>query len=159
MKRLFKCLVVSTVPVLLLAGSALSSAEVASASTAKTAHVVNANPDGTPTGCPAPGHLCSYFHTGSGQGASDICINTTGNVTFWVDHSVKGNNCHNLDGALVNTHAVGDNELWSGTNGTGQEACINNGSYYTNLSGNFYPNGSELINNINSNFQENGGSC
>jgi hypothetical protein len=149
-------------PFVLIGGLVLASdggAASGATSAAKSTPNLTAGPLGTPTGCKTPGYLCSYFGTGSGQGASDICIEATGNVTNWSSHVVDGKNCHTFAGALVNDHGSGDVVLYSGTSGGGQEACISNGSYYDNLSTNYYPNGVELINNIDSSYQENGGVC
>jgi hypothetical protein len=119
------------------------------------------NPDGTPTGCPAPGNLCTYINEGSGQGAGNICLEATGGVSDFGDRTAPdGDNCHSHDGALVNTHTSGENTLWSGTNASGHETCIAHGSYYSDLANNHYPGVSgSLHNNIDSSYYDSGTTC
>jgi hypothetical protein len=116
-------------------------------------------PAGTPTGCPTY-QFCSYIFEGSGQGAEQICLHGN-DFTDWASHSSPfGNyNCHKHSGALVNTHTTGAELLFSGTNYTGEEACIAHGSYYADTRYNYYANGQSLLNNINSSKQDPNFSC
>ena len=161
MKRVIRIVAVAIAPFILIGGLVLASGggTASATSAAKSTSNVSAGPLGTPTGCPAPGYLCSYTGTGSGQGSSNICIKATGTVSNWSNVVVNGYNCHAHAGALVNTHTSGDVILYSAAGAGGQESCISNGSYYDNLSTNYYPNGSELINNIGSSYQDNTGVC
>jgi hypothetical protein len=117
--------------------------------------------NGTPQGCPEDhrGYLCTYIGEGSGQGASDICLEAN---TFWKNFADEpapgggGKNCHGKDGALVDTHTSGYNSLWSGPNATGQRTCIRGGSYYVDLGNNFYQDGSSLNGNIDSTYWDPG---
>lgn len=177
MKRFGRVIIAALVPVatLIMMSSAAAAAPTAQAFTAHpTAQAGSTltgkalpqanlarpdNPDGTPTGCPEY-NLCSYLGTGSGQGAGDICFYRSGDVSNWSAlDGPGGQDCHTHSGALVNTHTTGDVVLWSSKNYGGEEACIPHGSYYDDTSGNHYPNGSSLRNNINSSKQNAGGVC
>jgi hypothetical protein len=164
MKRMKRITAIVIAPMALVGGLTLATiggmASGAPVSAESTAHV-SPSPDGTPTGCPAPGYLCSYFFTGSGQGSSDICIKATGYVANWYNVVVSGLHCQTNAGALVNTHQTGHVLLdsWTNMNLSGQVACINNGSYYDDLGYNHYPDGETLINNIDSSEQISSGAC
>ena len=116
-------------------------------------------PPGTPTGCDAPGYLCSYIYQGGFQGSADICIEAATFVNNWQNHTVNGFNCSLHAGALVNTHTAGDVIWYEGFNGGGSEQCINFGSYYDYLSSYPYPNGDASLNNIGSSYQDATGHC
>src|SRR5580692_6547885 len=158
MQRRIKFIAVAIAPFVLIGGLMLTTfdggASAAPTSTGSSS-IVGPSPEGTPTGCEAPGYLCSYFYTGGFQGASDICIEAATYVLDWANHSVDGLNCATVVGSLVNTHTEGDVTWWSGTDGSGQEQCISNGSYYDDLSVYQYPNGTPSTDNIYSSYQEN----
>jgi hypothetical protein len=120
----------------------------------------NGTPEvGSPTGCPEDqrGYLCTYIGEGSSQGPADICIEAN---TIWKNFADEpapgGGNCHEKDGALVDTHTTGYNSLWSGPNATGMRTCIKHGSYYENLSKNYYQEGPSLNGNIDSTYWDSG---
>ena len=160
MQRIKRFITIAVAPLMLIGGLMLTTGgAVASAAPVPPGSQLAAHPLGTPTGCPAPGYLCSYINGGDGQGSSSLCIVATGAVSDWGAYVVNGYNCHLHSGALVNTHTYGDVTLWTGTNGTGQEACIPYGSYYEYTAYLTYPNGSYLNNNINSSYQTDFGTC
>jgi hypothetical protein len=109
----------------------------------------SASPEGTPTGCPAPGNLCSYVGTGGAQGPGNICFSRGGNVPSWgALSSPSGLNCQRNSGALVNTHTAGLVYLFEEENYSGDEAILCHGSYFADTNDNHYPNGNALYDRV-----------
>jgi hypothetical protein len=161
MNKITRVIVTAFIPIAVIAtASAASAASLAPQTMAHSSSAVSrAKTPGTPTGCPTFS-FCSYISTGSGQGTQQICLHG-GTFSNWGDQrSPFGNfNCHKHSGALVNAHITGAELLFEAKDFNGSEACIANGSHFSNTSGNFYPDGHALENNINSSKQDSSFTC